>query len=76
MGWLNPYALTLSGGQTARFVSSLGDVQYTLAPGVGSIDTYGNYTAPASYTPGTLVIITGTHVANPIQKQQALVTLQ
>jgi hypothetical protein len=76
MGWLNPHAMTMSGGQTARFLSSLGDIHYTLSPGLGTIDTYGNYTAPMSYTPGTVVTITGTNVANPIQKQQALVTLQ
>jgi len=77
MGWLSPDRLTLFAGQASYFYSTLGNVTYSLVPNIGSITSYGYYTAPyGGYTPGTKVKITATDVGNPLRRQVAEVTLQ
>ena len=74
MGLLSPPITNLTPNQSAWFSTSMGSVTFGLSPNVGIISSTGIYTAPASFTPGTVVTITAT-AANPTQRQQALVTL-
>lgn len=70
------YLLSLSAGQQAQFMTSLGSVNYTLSPNLGSITYYGVYTHPGSgFTPGTIVTITATQVGNSNNREVAYVRL-
>jgi hypothetical protein len=70
------YLLDLYPAQQAQFMTSLGSVNYSLSPNLGTITYYGLYTHNAGgYTPGTIVTITATQVGNPNKKETAYVRL-
>ncbi|MBI5282136.1 MAG: hypothetical protein HY858_10675 [Candidatus Solibacter usitatus] len=70
------YLLDLTYGQTAQFMTSLGSVTYSLSPNLGSITYYGVYTHDAGWlTPGTIVTVTATQVADPNKREVAYVRI-
>ena len=70
------YLLDLYPAQQVQFMTSLGSANYSLSPNLGTITYYGLYTHNAGgYTPGTIVTITATQVANPNKKETAYVRL-
>lgn len=76
-----PGTVTLQGGQTANFTAVVTGtantaVTYTLSPPVGSISPTGVYTAPASISTQTTVLVTATSVADTARFATASITLQ
>ena len=78
---LNPLTAVLSPGQTAQFtsiVTGLSSQQVTWTatpPGIGTISSWGLYTAPLSATAPQAVTITATSVADPTKSASASVTI-
>lgn len=70
------YLLGLSPWQQVQFMTSLGNVNFTLSPNLGNITYYGVFTHNASgYTPGTIVTVTATQVGNSNNRETAYVQL-
>ncbi len=76
---ISPSAASLTAGQTQQFTAtvqnSTSGVTWSLSPVLGSVDTTGLYTAPASLTASSKVTITATSVDDATKSASATITL-
>jgi len=77
---LSPSSANLEPGQTQQFTASVTGttntaVTWSLSPAVGTIDSTGLYTAPASVTSAQTVTVTAQSAAAPTTKASATVSL-